>query len=102
MFSKDWSTSKSKALLAALPVLAAATSIALNIVVLAFVIQLESKIDNARMGAWINASSEASDPLAVALGDMQGDLGGENSVNDSSEVDLMAGELFEVQVGTED
>ena len=45
MFSEDW-TSKSKALLAALPIIAAATSVALNIVVLAFVIQLEAKIDS--------------------------------------------------------
>ena len=48
MFSDDW-TSKSKAFLAALPILAAATSVALNIVVLAFVIQLEAKIDIAHM-----------------------------------------------------
>ena len=48
MFSEDW-TSKSKALLAVLPILAAATSVALNIVVLAFVIQLEAKIDIAHL-----------------------------------------------------
>ena len=46
MSSKEWVT-KSKALLAAAPFLAAATSVALNIVVLAFVIQLETKIDAA-------------------------------------------------------
>ena len=46
MFSEEWAT-KSKAMLAAAPFLAAATSVALNIVVLAFVIQLESKIDAA-------------------------------------------------------
>ena len=43
MYSEVW-TSKSKALLAALPILAAATSVALNIVVLAFVIQGRNSI----------------------------------------------------------
>ena len=42
----------------------------------------------------LTEESKGEDPFAVALGDM----GGESSVNDSSEVDLMAGDLFEVQV----
>ena len=97
MFYEDWS-SKSRALLTALPILAAATSIAFNIVVLAFVIQLEAKIDDAlvtiRDSSAPSLNSTPSDPFAVALKDM----GSESHVNDSSEVDLMAGELFEVQV----
>ena len=97
MFYEDWS-SKSRALLTALPILAAATSIAFNIVVLAFVIQLEARIDDALVtfsgSALTLNSTPPSDPFAVALKDM----GSESRVNDSSEVDLMAGELFEVQV----
>ena len=99
MFYEDWG-SKSKALLTALPILAAATSIAFNIVVLAFVIQLEARIDDALVtfsGSALTLNStppSTSDPFAVALKDM----GSESRVNDSSEVDLMAGELFEVQV----
>ena len=98
MFYEDWS-SKSRALLTALPILAAATSIAFNIVVLAFVIQLEAKIDDALVTfrdstPTLNSTTPPSDPFAVALKDM----GSESQVNDSSEVDLMAGELFEVQV----
>ena len=97
MFYEDLG-SKSRALLTALPILAAATSIAFNIVVLAFVIQLEARIDDALVtfsgSALTLNSTPPSDPFAVALKDM----GSESHVNDSSEVDLMAGELFEVQV----
>ena len=98
MFYEDLG-SKSRALLTALPILAAATSIAFNIVVLAFVIQLEARIDDALVTIRGSStpslhSTPPSDPFAVALKDM----GSESHVNDSSEVDLMAGELFEVQV----
>ena len=97
MFYEDWS-SKSRVLLTALPILAAATSIAFNIVVLAFVIKLEARIDDAlftmRCSAPTLNSTMPSDPFAVALKD----IGNESRANDSSEVDLMAGELFEVQV----